>query len=478
VKRYDCIVIGAGMAGLTYAVRAADAGLRVLVVEQHYLPGGLFTAFTHNRFLFNVAMEWTTDCRPGDRFAQLLEKLGVAGRCQFKRVPVFKTVFSEELSHPVRIFCSENELKNELIRTFASETDNITRFMGDVVSPSGQPSTDFMYRAARPLEQFLRGYFRDPLLIQTLFSLIGSPEAVGLLLVGLLKLVCSDQIYVPDFCDHRLLALLLAGRIRQLGSTIRYRTGVSEVLRGASRVSGIRTESGEEILAPVVVAAIGSSELYDKLLHKEPMKRAVTHQRLSRGPGMSAFCVFLGLNEALENMEERMAILSSSRFWGTGSPNIQNLPLRLEYQNPHGNGDPRARAVLSAWVPSTVTEYDHWGQIRPRAAAEFDQLSYEQAKESAARVVLERIGVVFPEVAPKIEVVKTASPYTFMRYTRNEEGSISGASLSTIQYLKSSPNETQLSGLYHIGHSTVQSGVSTVMLGASDAFDRNDAGIY
>ena len=43
--RYDCIVIGSGLAGLTAANTLARAGRSVLLVEQHYKLGGMATWF-------------------------------------------------------------------------------------------------------------------------------------------------------------------------------------------------------------------------------------------------------------------------------------------------------------------------------------------------------------------------------------------------------------------------------------------------
>jgi len=47
---YDCVVIGAGNGGLDAAARLAAAGVRVLILEQHNLPGGFATSFTRGRF--------------------------------------------------------------------------------------------------------------------------------------------------------------------------------------------------------------------------------------------------------------------------------------------------------------------------------------------------------------------------------------------------------------------------------------------
>ena len=53
-QRYDCVVIGAGNGGLAAAARLAAAGVRVLLLEQHNLPGGFASSFTRGRFEFEI----------------------------------------------------------------------------------------------------------------------------------------------------------------------------------------------------------------------------------------------------------------------------------------------------------------------------------------------------------------------------------------------------------------------------------------
>ena len=54
--KYDIIVIGGGLAGLTGANRLARAGHRVLLVEQHSQLGGLATFFRRRDHIFDVAL--------------------------------------------------------------------------------------------------------------------------------------------------------------------------------------------------------------------------------------------------------------------------------------------------------------------------------------------------------------------------------------------------------------------------------------
>ncbi|MCK6519333.1 FAD-dependent oxidoreductase, partial [Myxococcota bacterium] len=51
---FDTIVIGSGIGGMTTAALLARAGQRVLVLEQHYVPGGFTHAFRRKGFVWDV----------------------------------------------------------------------------------------------------------------------------------------------------------------------------------------------------------------------------------------------------------------------------------------------------------------------------------------------------------------------------------------------------------------------------------------
>ena len=52
---YDAVVIGAGVGGLICANLLARAGLRTLLVEQHYMVGGYCSTFRRGGFTFDAA---------------------------------------------------------------------------------------------------------------------------------------------------------------------------------------------------------------------------------------------------------------------------------------------------------------------------------------------------------------------------------------------------------------------------------------
>jgi len=54
-SRYDAIVIGAGIGGLVCANLLARGGMKVLLLEKHYVLGGFCSSFRRKGFLFDAA---------------------------------------------------------------------------------------------------------------------------------------------------------------------------------------------------------------------------------------------------------------------------------------------------------------------------------------------------------------------------------------------------------------------------------------
>ncbi|MFC1784747.1 phytoene desaturase family protein [Candidatus Neomarinimicrobiota bacterium] len=61
VNKYDTIIVGAGIAGLTAAAYLARGGQKVLLIEKNKECGGLVNSFTHNGFHFDAGVRALED---------------------------------------------------------------------------------------------------------------------------------------------------------------------------------------------------------------------------------------------------------------------------------------------------------------------------------------------------------------------------------------------------------------------------------
>ena len=56
MSNFDAVVIGSGTGGLSAALSLATAGKKVLLLEQHNMPGGCATSFVRGRFEFDASL--------------------------------------------------------------------------------------------------------------------------------------------------------------------------------------------------------------------------------------------------------------------------------------------------------------------------------------------------------------------------------------------------------------------------------------
>src|SRR6476659_7290217 len=76
---YDAVIIGAGIGGLICANLLARAGVRALLVEQHYMVGGYCSTFRRRSYTFDAATHFYPLLgSPKTITGKLLADLGVA----------------------------------------------------------------------------------------------------------------------------------------------------------------------------------------------------------------------------------------------------------------------------------------------------------------------------------------------------------------------------------------------------------------
>ena len=129
-KKYDAIVIGAGLGGLSAATMLAHNGLDVLLLERHNVPGGYATSFVRGRYEFEVALHELSGVGPPERRGgvyRYLEYLGMTDKIEFLHVPnLYRSVFPDlDIVLPT----GREAYEAKLCETFPHEAEGIRRFI-------------------------------------------------------------------------------------------------------------------------------------------------------------------------------------------------------------------------------------------------------------------------------------------------------------------------------------------------------------
>ena len=75
-KKIDYLVVGSGIAGLSFGALMAKAGKKVCIVEAHEFPGGFGHTFEMaKKYKFNAQLHYVWNCGEGETVHQVLKKL-------------------------------------------------------------------------------------------------------------------------------------------------------------------------------------------------------------------------------------------------------------------------------------------------------------------------------------------------------------------------------------------------------------------
>ncbi|MBK7643693.1 MAG: NAD(P)/FAD-dependent oxidoreductase [Planctomycetes bacterium] len=258
--RYDAIVLGAGMSGLSAAIRLAQFDRRVLLVERHSLPGGLNSWYKRAGRRFDTGLHALTNYVPrgtsGTPLAKILRQL----RIPYEALQLAPQRRSEVVFPAERLSFSNDIglLESEVARAFPASREGFARLIECVRSANPfDAQAPFASARARLLEFTLDPELVEMLLLPLLWY--GSALAEDLAwddFVILFRSLYLEGFARPEGGVKTLLDLLVA-RAKESGAQLRMNCPVRRIVVEGGAARGIELESGETLACDQVYSSAG-----------------------------------------------------------------------------------------------------------------------------------------------------------------------------------------------------------------------------
>ncbi|WP_457573482.1 phytoene desaturase family protein [Desulfolithobacter sp.] len=256
---YQLVIIGGGLSGLAAGIRFARFGGRVLIVEQHSIPGGLNSYYFRNGVLLETGLHAMTNfARPGNKQAplnRLLRQLKLS-RKKF----VTREQLGSEIIFPGVTLRFSNDLSllaGEIERVFPEARDRFFDLVRWV--ESFDPFAPAPWLSTRA---FLREKLNHPLLEDMLLlplMVYGNAEEQDMDLAQfaiMFRALFLEGFFRPEHTIREFLNTLLA-QYRRFGGEIRFRTRVQKLIRKGGTIRAVVLEDGEELACEAVLSTVG-----------------------------------------------------------------------------------------------------------------------------------------------------------------------------------------------------------------------------
>ena len=123
-NKFDYLILGSGISGMTLALLFANNGAKVAVVEQAAVPGGAMQRFRRSGVPLDTGFHFTGGL--SDSFGDMLTVLGI--RDLIKTVPVRQKIYFSDSKNLVELPTGHRELEEYLLQCFPEQSAGIKAY--------------------------------------------------------------------------------------------------------------------------------------------------------------------------------------------------------------------------------------------------------------------------------------------------------------------------------------------------------------
>lgn len=489
MEEFDSIVIGSGAGGLATALCLSRAGQKVLVLEQHSVPGGWSHSFTLNGQRFSPGVHYIGLLDEGQSTSELYKGLGVANDIVFFRMN--KTGYDHCLINGQKfdLPAGIENLQEKLIQRFPQEEKNIKEYLFLVKKVNEQlqliPKLKGFWKnitvpfrtkhfgkfALFSLKRVIDWHIKDKMLKAILNSQCGDhglpPNKASF------PVHCSVMYHYFDGGFYPMgggsgIVKAMTNKIKGYGGVVRTQQSVVKILLDNKRAIGVEMQNGQQIKAKNIISNADPTTTYLKLIGKENISKKLNKKLEKTKYSVTSLILFLTLD-----MDVTASGIDSGNIWHYKDEDIDKHFETLTKGNILEGDEFPAFFMSCTTIKDPVSfngrhhNFEVVTYVDYDSFKEFEEMEdyhcpkYESFKTRIIEKFLNSIEKIIPTAKEHIVQVELGTPKTNQFYINTTRGNVYGTEKNLKQVGPFAyKSKTEIENLFLCGASTLSHGVT------------------
>ncbi len=460
-KHIDTIIIGSGAGGLSAAICLSKAGQRVMVLEQHDVPGGWCHSFYLNGHRFSPGVHYIGLLGEGESTRALYEGLGIANNLVFFRMNPkgYEHCFigKERIDLPGNF----NDLNTSLGKRFPKEKKRIHHYLKLVRNVSRQiqlipKMSGFWDNITIPfrtkhmgkyalfsLKRVINWHIKDPLLQKVLNIQWGDHGLAPARASFPLHCAVMDHYFSGGYYPMgggAAIVKAMTNALQKNGGNIRTSTAVkSIILEGDKKrkAIGVELENGEKIYASRIISNADPGITYLNLVKEKNLSAKLLKKLKKTKYSCSSLMLFLSVA-----MDVRKLGMDSGNIWMMDNRDMDGIYEEMNAVD-ITSGDVFPGLFISCTTLKDPTSFDgkHHSlevitYINPDSFHKFNNENKERSKEYLefkeilTNKMINTLERALPGIRDHIVHKELGTPITNKHYLNATNGSVYGTEKS------------------------------------------------
>ena len=482
---FDTIVIGSGAGGLTCALALARTGQRVLVLEQHNLPGGWCHSFSLEGFQFSPGVHYVGQLHREGRLRKIYEGLGVANDLTFLELNPdgFDHIIIGDKHFDIPK--GRDRFVQRLEEEFPGEADKIEPLFRMIDSlakvDGGKQSLGDYWRlltvGLRSMDHCLDKFGIQDRRLRAILTMqagdhgMGPSEAPAALHSAVMAHYFNGGYYPQG--GAKMIPRAFIRALRRSGGQIRVATAVKKIIIEGTgrdrRATGVQLEDGTKITATNIVSNADPGVTFNELIGQEHLSRKLSKRLSKTEYSLSALSLFCATDLDLESLG-----CDSGNYWYSTGSRIEDLYDVAKREQPLESGELPGVFLTVTSLKDRGKRKDNLHTIecfsfisydvfKKWQGTQFDQRpdDYEKLKNKLTQMMFRRMDEIIPGLSESLVFAELGTPLTNSHYVNATRGNLYGTAKHRNQIGPwSYPIQTEIRGLFMCGASTQAHGVA------------------